>query len=152
MNRIRETLLPKQILLDVKATTREEAIKEVTDSLQGDNRIIDWPGFVETLAECARSQKVNIGLGLTIPHNRTDTVTSMVMAFGRLAQPIRRGQASIRFVLVIGIPETMDADYLRLVGVLMRAFREKELRKTLETAETPEEVLSAFEKGETRLT
>lgn len=152
MNRIRETLLPKQILLDVKATTREEAIKEVTDSLHGDNRIIDWPGFVETLAECARSQKVNIGLGLTIPHNRTDTVTSMVMAFGRLAQPIRRGQASIRFVLVIGIPETMDADYLRLVGVLMRAFREKELRKTLETAETPEEVLSAFEKGETRLT
>ncbi|MFY9984047.1 MAG: PTS sugar transporter subunit IIA [Chthoniobacterales bacterium] len=152
MNRIRETLLPKQILLDVNATTREEAIKEVTDSLRGDNRIVDWPGFVETLAECARSQKVNIGLGLTIPHNRTDTVTSMVMAFGRLAQPIRRGQASIRFVLVIGIPETMDADYLRLVGVLMRAFREKELRKTLETAETPEEVLSAFEKGETRLT
>jgi fructose PTS system EIIA component len=152
MNRIRETLLPKQILLDVKATTREEAIKEVTDSLQGDNRIIDWPGFLETLAECARSQKVNIGLGLTIPHNRTDTVTSMVMAFGRLAQPIRRAQASIRFVLVIGIPETMDADYLRLVGVLMRAFREKELRKTLETAETPEEILSAFEKGETRLT
>jgi fructose PTS system EIIA component len=151
MNRIRETLLPKQILLDVKATTREEAIKEVSDSLRGDNRIIDWPGFVETLAECARSQKVNIGLGLTIPHNRTDTVTSMVMAFGRLAQPIRRGQASIRFVLLIGIPETMDADYLRLVGVLMRAFREKELRETLETAETPEEVLSAFEKGETRL-
>lgn len=152
MNRIREILLPKQILLDVKAATREEAINEVTGSLQGDNRIIDWPGFVETLAECARSQKVNIGLGLTVPHNRTDTVTSMVMAFGRLAQPISRGPASIRFVLVIGIPETMDADYLRLVGVLMRAFREKELRKTLETAETPEEVLSAFEKGETRLT
>jgi PTS system fructose-specific IIA component len=151
MNRIREILLPKQILLDVNATTREEAIKEVTDSLQGDNRIIDWPGFVETLAECVRSQKVNIGLGLTIPHNRTDTVTSMVMAFGRLAQPIRRGPASIRFVLVIGIPETMDADYLRLVGVLMRAFRENELRKSLETSETPEEVLSAFEKGETRL-
>jgi fructose PTS system EIIBC or EIIC component len=151
MNRIREILLPQQILLNVKATTREEAIKEVANSLQGDTRIIDWPRFGETLAECARSQKVNIGLGLTIPHNRTDTVTSMVMAFGRLAQPIRRGPASIRFVLVIGIPETMDADYLRLVGVLMRAFRDKELRKTLETAATPEAVLGAFEKGETRV-
>jgi mannitol/fructose-specific phosphotransferase system IIA component (Ntr-type) len=151
MNRIREILLPEQILLDVKATTREEAVKEVTDSLQGDTRVIDWPRFIETLGECARSGKVNIGLGLTIPHNRTNAVTSMVMAFGRLAQPIRRGPGSIRFVLVIGIPETMDADYLRLVGVLMRAFRDKELRKTLEIAETPEEVLLAFEKGETRL-
>lgn len=152
MNRTREILLPKQILLDVKAATREEAIKAVTDSLKGDNRIIDWPRFVDTLAECQRSGKINVGLGLTIPHNRTDSVTSMVMAFGRLAQPIRRGPGTIRFVLVIGIPETMDSDYLRLVGVLMRAFRDNELRKALETAKTPEEVLSAFEKGETRVT
>jgi len=151
MNRIREILLPKQILLNVKAATREEAITAVTDSLQGDNRIIDWPRFVETLAECARSGKINMGLGLTIPHNRTRTVTSMVMAFGRLAQPIQRGPASIRFVLVIGIPETMDGDYLRLVGVLMRAFRDDELRQALETAKTPDEVLSAFERGETHL-
>lgn len=151
MNRLREILLPKQILLDVKATTREEAIKAVTDSLRGDTRIIDWAGLVESLAECERSGKVNMGLGLTIPHGRTDSVTSMVMAFGRLAQAIRRGPASIRFVLVIGIPETMDADYLRLVGVLMRAFRDDQMRKTLETAKTPEEVLSAFEKGETRV-
>jgi mannitol/fructose-specific phosphotransferase system IIA component (Ntr-type) len=151
MNRIREILLPKEILLNVQAATREEAIKAVTDSLQGDNRIIDWTGFTASLAECERSRKVNMGLGLTIPHGRTKSVTSMVMAFGRLAQPIRRGSGSIRFVLVIGIPETMDADYLRLVGVLMRAFRDTELRKTLETAKTPEDVLSAFEKGETRL-
>jgi mannitol/fructose-specific phosphotransferase system IIA component (Ntr-type) len=151
MNRIREILLPKQILLDVKAATRDEAIKIVADSLKGDNRIIDWARFETTLSECQRSAKINIGFGLTIPHNRTNSVTSMVMAFGRLAQPIRRGPASIRFVLMIGIPETMDADYLRLVGVLMRAFRDSELRKALETAKTPEEVLSAFEKGETQL-
>jgi PTS system fructose-specific IIA component len=151
MNRIREILLPKQILLNVKATTREEAVKAVTDSLQGDNRIIDWPGFVECLSECERSVKVNVGLGVTIPHGRTDSVTSMVMAFGRLDQPIRRAPASIRFVLVIGIPETMDADYLRLVGVLMRAFRDEHLRKALETAKTPDQVLATFEKGETQL-
>jgi len=151
MNRIREILLPKQILLNVKATTREEAITQVSDSLKGDNRIIDWPGFTRCLGECERSGKVNMGLGLTIPHGRTDSVTSMVMAFGRLAQPIRRGPASIRYILIIGIPETMDADYLRLVGVLMRAFRDDQLRKALETAKTPEEVLAAFETGETKL-
>jgi len=151
MNRIREILLPPQILLNIKAATREEAIKQVADSLQGDNRIIDWPRFSSSLSECARSSRINIGLGLTIPHNRTKSVTSMVMAFGRLAEPIRRGPASIRFVLAIGIPETMDADYLRLVGVLMRAFKDNQLRKTLETAKTPGEVLTAFEKGETRV-
>jgi mannitol/fructose-specific phosphotransferase system IIA component (Ntr-type) len=45
----------------------------------------------------------------------------------------------------------MDADYLRMVGALMRAFRDDELRKALETATTPDDVLSAFERGETHL-
>src|SRR5258708_26391507 len=127
MNRIREMLWPKQILLNVKAATREEAIKIVIDSLKGDNRIIDWPRFETTLSECQRSSKINIGLGLTIPHNRTNSVTSMVMAFGRLAQPIRRGSASIRFVLGFGIPETMDPAYLRLVVFLLRPFHTPDL-------------------------
>src|SRR5260221_1104428 len=101
MNRIREILLPKQILLNVKAATREEAIKIVADSLKGDNRIIDWPRFETTLSECQPSSKINIGLGLTIPHNRTNCVTSMVMAFERLAQPIHLWPGSVRFFLVI---------------------------------------------------
>jgi mannitol/fructose-specific phosphotransferase system IIA component (Ntr-type) len=151
MNRIREILLPEQILLNVKATTRDEAIQMVAGSLQGDTRIIDWPRFQSTLSECARSSRINIGLGLTIPHNRTSSVATMVMAFGRLSEPIHRGAASIRFVLVIGIPETMDADYLRLVGGLMRAFKDDELRRRLETAQTPEAVLSTFERVETKL-
>jgi hypothetical protein len=33
----------------------------------------------------------------------------------------------------------------------MRAFREDHLRKALETANTPEDVLATFEKGETQL-
>ena len=151
MNRIREILLPEQILLDVKATTQEEAVQTVASSLKGDNRIIDWPRFLSTLGECERSGKINIGFGLTIPHSRTNSVTEMVMAFGRLAEPIRRGSGSIRFVLLIGIPEAMDADYLRLVEVLMRAFKNSELRRALERAKTPEAVLSAFEKGETKV-
>jgi PTS system nitrogen regulatory IIA component len=57
----------------------------------------------------------------------------------------------IRYVLVIGIPETMDADYLRLVGVLMRVFRDDRIRATLDSARTAEAVLKIFEEGETKL-
>ena len=138
-------------MLNVRATTRDEAVQVVARSLQGDSRITDWPAFLSSLSECARSSKINMGLGLTIPHNRTDSVATMVMAFGRLAEPIHCGTASIRFVLVIGIPETMDADYLRVVGVLMRSFRDDELRHRLETAATPEAVLSTLERVETKL-
>jgi fructose PTS system EIIBC or EIIC component len=151
MNRIREILLPEHILLDLKATTREEAVAAVAGSLHGDPRIIDWPRFLSSLNECERSGKINLKLGLTLPHNRTKSVTSMVMAFGRLAETIRCDPSDLHFILVIGIPETMDADYLRLVGALMRVFRDGELRQQLEKGETPRDILDAFQQGEKKL-
>jgi fructose PTS system EIIBC or EIIC component len=151
MNRIREILLPEHILLDLKATTREEAIAAVAGSLHGDPRITDWPRFLNSLNECERSGKINLELGLTLPHNRTKSVTSMVMAFGRLAEPIPFDPFGLHFILIIGIPVTMDADYLRLVGALMRVFRDPELRQRLEKGKTPRDIIDAFEQGETKL-
>jgi mannitol/fructose-specific phosphotransferase system IIA component (Ntr-type) len=72
----------------------------------------------------------------------------MVMAFGRLKQPVVEPDGTIHFVTVFGIPETMDAEYLRLVGTLMRVFRSEKLRKRLCQAEEPGQIVDIFEKGE----
>lgn len=151
MIRIKEILLAEDILLGLDAKTREEAVHAVAKTLRGDSRITDWPLFYKTLSESDRSAQTNCRLGLTIPHNRTDRVTAMVMAFARLQAPLKNFLHEIRYVVVLGIPETMDADYLRLVGVLMRVFRDDQLRNALDSASTPEEVLKVFEEGETRL-
>ena len=151
MIRIKEILLPEHIVLGLDAKTREEAVHAVAKTLRGDSRIADWPLFYQTLAESDRSAQTNCELGLTIPHNRTDSVTAMAMAFGRLKAPLKTPLQEIRYVVVIGIPETMDADYLRLVGVLRRVFRDDQLRTALDSASSPQEVLKVFEEGETRL-
>ncbi len=151
MSRIREILLPEQILLGLAAGSRQEAVHAVAESLRGDSRVADWALFFKTLSESERSAKCNLELGLTMPHGRTNAVTTMVMAFGRLETSVRIFAEEIRYVLVIGIPETMDADYLRLVGVLMRVFRDDRLRATLDSARTAEAVLKIFEEGETKL-
>jgi fructose PTS system EIIA component len=151
MIRIKEIFLPDNIVLELDAKTREEAVHAVTKTLRGDSRIADWPLFYKTLSESDRSAQTNCELGLTIPHNRTDSVTGMVMAFGRLKAPLNTPLHEIRYVVVLGIPETMDADYLRLVGLLMRVFRDDQLRSALDSASSPREVLKVFEEGETKL-
>jgi mannitol/fructose-specific phosphotransferase system IIA component (Ntr-type) len=151
MIRFNEILLPEHVLLDLSAKTREEAVYAVAKSLQGDDRIRDWADFYKTLSESERSIKCNLELGLTIPHTRTEAVTAMVMAFGRLATPLVLSPEEIRYVLIIGIPETMDADYLRLVGVLMRVFRYDDLRAALDSAASAQAVLKVFSAGETEL-
>ena len=87
--------------------------------------------------------------GIAVPHVRTATVTKMVMAFGRLKEPIQEPDGPIQFVVLVGIPETMDAEYLRLVGTLMRVFRSEKLRDKLLHAEKPAQIIDIFERVET---
>lgn len=149
MIRIREILFPENVLLDLHAESREEGIQQVAESLRADTRVADWQEFYRALRERDSSAKINLQFGLTLPHTRTDAVTQMVMAFGRLAQPVQNSDGAIRFILMIGIPKTMDAEYLRLVGALMRVFRSEKSRASLLAAKRPDTILAAFDRAET---
>ena len=49
MIRIREILLPENVLLDIPAGSREEGIQKVAESLKADTRIVDWEEFYQDL-------------------------------------------------------------------------------------------------------
>jgi PTS system fructose-specific IIC component len=151
MIRLRDTLRPENVLLEIDARSREEAVHQVAELLRSDTRVIDWQEFFGALKERDAAGKIDLGLGLALPHARTPAVDDMVMAFGRLITPVQGEQGPIRFVMVVGIPEAMDAAYLRLVGILMRVFRSNKLRSQLEHAQKPGEVMAVFEEGETEL-
>jgi mannitol/fructose-specific phosphotransferase system IIA component (Ntr-type) len=51
-------------------------------------------------------------------------------------------------VMLVGIPRAMDAEYLRLVGILMRVFRNEKLRHKLLYAPEPADIVRIFEQGE----
>lgn len=149
MIRLRDTLRPENVQLAIDAPSREEAVHRVAELLRSDTRVKDWQEFYRALKGGAG--KTDLGSGLALPHTRTAAVNDMVMAFGRLVAPVEGNHGPIRFVMVIGIPKTMDAEYLRLVGILMRVFRSDELRTQLEQAKKPAKVLDIFEQGETEL-
>jgi nitrogen PTS system EIIA component len=150
MIRIRGTLLPENVLLDIDAKSVDEAVKQVTESLRGDNRISNWQEFIRNLRAREVIGKTYLGFGIALPHIRTSSVNNMVMAVGRTAQPLYDDEVPIRFVVLVGIPRTMDSEYLRLLGNLMRVFRDEQLRNKLLDAQNPAEVIQIFERGETK--
>ena len=148
MIRVRGTLLPENVLLDLTTRSREGIIGELSASLRSDTRISDWKEFLRALAEKEAAGKVNLHFGLNLRHVRTSAVTKMLMAFGRLAEPITLRDGLLQFAVVIGIPRTMDAEYLRIVGILMRVFRSEKRRQKLLLAQKPAEIIQIFEDGE----
>ena len=149
MIRIRETLLPDHILLSLIAHSRDEAVQQLVETFKSDTRVTDWQEFSQALRRSDAAGKMKLEYGLAVPHVRTAAMTKMVMAFGRLQEPVQEKDGPIRFVVLVGIPETMDSDYLRLVGTLMRVFPNDKLRDKLRYAENPAEVIDIFERVET---
>jgi mannitol/fructose-specific phosphotransferase system IIA component (Ntr-type) len=149
MIRIRGTLLQEHILLGLAAASREESVQKVSQSLRSDTRISDWKDFLRALAKHEAAGKVNLHYGLTLPHVRTSAVTKMLMAFARLSDPLPEKDGPLQFVMLVGIPRAMDAEYLRLVGTFMRVFRNEKLRHKLLYAPHPGDIIDIFETGET---
>jgi mannitol/fructose-specific phosphotransferase system IIA component (Ntr-type) len=149
MIRIRDALLPEHLLLNLNAQTREEALRLDCESLRSDPRISDWETFLQDFRKYEAAGKINLEYNLILRHIRTSAITEMLMAFGRLTRPLPEKEGLIQFVVLAGIPLAVDADYLRLVGTLMRVFRSEKLREKLVRAQHPSEIIQIFEKGET---
>ena len=151
MIRIRETLLPEQVLLKMTVQSRPEAIQKLLESLRSDTRISDGPEFLRALAKSEAAGKANLQDLVSLTHVRTSSVTKMLMAFGRLVDPLEEKNRAMQFVVLVGIPRAMDAEYLRLVGNLMRVFRHQKLREKLLEADHPAQIIQIFETGETAI-
>src|SRR5689334_19514110 len=101
MTRIRETLLPDHVLLNLTARSRDEAVQQLIESLRSDTRVTKWQEFSQALRRRDAAGKMKLEYGLTIPHIRTAAVTKMVMAFGRLTVPVQETDGPIRFLVLV---------------------------------------------------
>ncbi len=152
MIRLRDALLPAGILLDVEAATYAEAVRKLAEPLRFDERVTAWPELAAALATKAQTAGAHLKYGVTFTHVRTAAVNEFVMTFGRLRQPVRLGGEPIKYIILIAIPAAMDAEYARLLGVMMRVLRDERLCNRFADAVNPEAVLEVLERGETGIT
>ncbi|MBV9491976.1 MAG: PTS sugar transporter subunit IIA [Verrucomicrobia bacterium] len=148
MIRVKAVLEPEHVLLDVPAANMLEAVEALAGSLRSDRRVVAWPEVAAAWRAKAEAAHTHLRHGVALLHARTRAVSDLVMAFGRLAAPIMDQGEPIRFVLLIGIPDTMDAEYARLVGALMRVLRDERLCAAFHKATRPEQVLAILDRGE----
>jgi len=150
---IADILHPKDIDLDLKMSNQEEAINHVAALLKEDDRIKDWNAFYSGLASKQPCVAAAGGTEICIPHTRTNSVTSMVLAVGRSRGGIvvKEADFPVHFIFVIGVPLALAADYLRIIGALARIFKEPMSRERLRKAESPEKFLELLAAAEMKL-
>lgn len=152
--RIGRWLQPRDILLDVDATTREEVLQaasEVIGRVDGSapDRIYD------ALWRREQAGSTALAKGFAIPHARIPGITTPVTAFLRTATPIDFGAADgigVTRLLVILVPTDGDHDdHLELLALVARLFSDRRFLKRLEAAKDEAAARNAFITGIERL-
>ena len=137
---------PKQITLNLRAETQEEAIREIVGLLVGAGKIDNPEKFLEQLKAREAANSTYAADGVAFPHARTKLVDEIVVGIGRSEAGIPwTGKAEVaHLIFLIAVPERLISDYLVVVGTIARTTKDRPLRTLLLHAESTDEFIATL--------
>ena len=137
---------PKQIALNLRATTQAEAMREIVDLLVAAGRIDNPEKFLSEMRARETTSSTYAADGVAFPHARTKLVDQIVLGIGRSEAGIPwTGNGELaHLIFLIAVPERLISDYLVVVGAVARATKDRPLRTLLFHAESVDEFISTL--------
>jgi mannitol/fructose-specific phosphotransferase system IIA component (Ntr-type) len=154
MTTITDLLKSENVRLNLEAVDSIDALTQVAVLLRDDPVVVDWEklfGTFRVATPCINSPGSEFGICLA--HARTSAVTAMIMSAGRSPNGVVFPAClhPVRYVFCIGVPVELDADYLRIVGLLARILKEPESEAQLREVTSPAAFVAALSRLEARL-
>lgn len=140
-------------LLDLKATDKESAIREIAEVLVSTNKVIDQEAFIKDVLEREELGSTGIGHNVGIPHARTKAVKGFVIGFGRSTSGIEfkaLDGEKVNLIFLMGADPNELNLYLRILAELSKLLLSSAFRKELISTNSVAEVIATvkkFEKG-----
>jgi mannitol/fructose-specific phosphotransferase system IIA component (Ntr-type) len=134
-----DILQPEQIITDLEAANRWEAIDELIDRLVSSGKI--GPEHREAIVAVVRkrenSMSTGIGFGIGIPHASTDLIQDVVGAFGRSKKGVNfdaLDNQPVTLVMLFLVPQGQFQKHLHTLADIAKLLHRREFRQALEQA------------------
>lgn len=144
-----DVLTEDQVTLDLRASTRDEALREIVATMTSANKIRDTEKFLGEVRAREEVHTTYMANGVALPHARSDLVERIVLGIGRSRGGIPFGEEGelAQLIFLIGVPQKMANDYLVCVGALARLTNDTKMRDALLNAETPAKFIDLLREG-----
>jgi mannitol/fructose-specific phosphotransferase system IIA component (Ntr-type) len=134
-----DILTKDQIIPDLKASNRWEAIDELIDTLVRTGRIKEEnrEAISSVVKKREASMSTGIGFGIGIPHASTDLIYEVVGAFGRSQKGVNFDSLDnqpVSLVMLFLVPQGQFQKRLHTLANIAKLLHNKEFRQALEEA------------------
>lgn len=134
-----DILWPDNILPNLQASDRWQAIDELIDNLVATGKI--KPENRDAIAAVVKkretSMSTGIGFGIGIPHASTDLIHEVVGAFGRSKKGVdfeALDNQPVNLVMLFLVPQGQFQKHLHTLANIAKLLHKKEFRQALEEA------------------
>ena len=134
-----DILGPENILPELKALNRWEAIDELIGNLVDTNKIKaeNREAIAAVVKKRESSMSTGIGFGIGIPHASTDLIQEVVGAFGRSKQGVNfdaLDNQPVNLVMLFLVPQGQFQKHLHTLANIAKLLHNKDFRQALEQA------------------
>jgi fructose-specific phosphotransferase system IIA component len=144
-----DILSEAQILPDLQATNRWEAIDELINVLVATGKIqpADRDAVTAAVKKRETSMSTGIGFGIGIPHASTDLIYEVVGALGRSGKGVNfdaLDNQPVKLVMLFLVPQGQFQKHLHTLANIAKLLHKAEFRDALEKAPGAEAMLSVI--------
>ena len=134
-----DILGPEQILPEMKAADRWQAIDELITALVQSNKIKpeEREAITAVVKKRETSMSTGIGFGVGIPHASTDLIHEVVGAFGRSKGGVNfdaLDNQPVSLMVLFLVPQGQFQKHLHTLAKIAKLLHKKEFRQALENA------------------
>ncbi len=146
-----DILTTTAVKVPLVSTTKRGAIDELVDVLAAAGFASDPEMLKRVVWEREAQRSTGIGEGLAIPHGKCPTISKLVMAIGRPAQPIdfdSIDRKPVRLIVLLASPPDRTSDHIQALGRISRLMTNATFREATYSAKSSEELYELFANAE----
>jgi len=149
--KICDILRVDKIIPSMKGTSKNEIIDELVGLFKNDSRVINLDEMRNAIHEREKIMSTGVGKGFAIPHAKTNSVTEIIAAFGKIDHPLdfqALDEQPVNLVFLLIGKESLVGPHIKLLSRISRMMNKDEFRERLAKAKTDKEIYSIFEEEE----
>lgn len=119
------------------AQTKTEAISGLVDLVAASGLTTSREQLLAAVLAREAQRTTGVGQGFAVPHAKCDSVTKLVVAFGRPATPVDFGSIDgkpVRLVALLATPTTETSRHLQALAALLRIVTQESVYANLLSA------------------
>lgn len=137
----------ERVCFELKSGSKDEVLSELIEILAADGKVNDKEKFKKAVLHREEEFSTGIGMGIAIPHGKSDAVTEASIAFGKSTKGIdfdsMDGEPA-HFFFLLAIPTESNDVHLRALSEISRKLMHADVRERLLKADNFEEFIEVF--------